>query len=123
MKSTLVACKFFMVIVLAIVLLPACTYKNKQSILNASTCNTASITYSNFVSGYLSNNGCVGCHSGGQSPNLSGFNEVKTAAMQANFIGCIKHLSPYSPMPKNQAKTDACTIAKLEAWISAGMPN
>jgi hypothetical protein len=103
----------------------SCTYKSKINVSNISTCTTTGITYTNFVQGYLSNNGCAssGCHGGQQPPLLLTYNDVKVAAAQANFMGSIKHSSGFSPMPKYSSKTDSCTIAKLDAWIAANMPN
>jgi hypothetical protein len=116
--------RIFLIALVAICALQACTYKNKQSLGN--TCNVAGTTYNNFVGTWLSNRGCTGCHTNGTPPELSNYAAVKGAAMQMNFMGSIKHMPGYSPMPKSanpaQSKSDSCDIAKLDAWIAAGMP-
>jgi hypothetical protein len=123
MKKFLRIRRFAIIGLTASIVFASCTYNSKQALLSSNTCSSSGLTYSNFVSGYLTSNGCVGCHSGTQAPTLITYNDVKTAAMQPDFIGSIKHSANYSPMPKNQSKTDSCTIAKLDAWIAAGMPN
>jgi hypothetical protein len=115
MKRFLMSHRFAIICFVSISVFSSCTYKSKQAVLSANTCTSAGVTYSNFVSGFLTSNGCVGCHSGTQYPTLVSYNDVKIAAGSPDFMGSIK--------PKNQSKTDSCTIAKLDAWIAAGVPN
>jgi hypothetical protein len=105
------------------VVVTACTYRNKEDILKNMSCNTTNITYTNTIKGILQSNGCEGCHAVGSTPpTLIGYDASKAAASQASFIGCLKHIAPYSPMPKNGNKIDSCSINKIEAWIAAGSP-
>jgi hypothetical protein len=101
----------------------ACTYNSKQDLLVAGGCDSSNTTYSNFVGTWLSNRGCVSCHGvGGTPPLLNDYAAVKAVATMPNFMGSIKRLPAYSPMPKGAPMSDSCDIKKLDAWIAAGMP-
>ena len=88
-------------------------------------CDTLNITYSNDVLPII-NTKCTGCHSGtapAGNINLETYDDIVAAANNGSLMGTIRHESNWSPMPKNVAKLDNCTITKLEIWIADGTPN
>jgi cytochrome c553 len=104
----------FSIIACSLFLINSCTNYSKQTWLDAANCNTTNITYTNTVKAIMNNNTCSGCHgAGGTSPELSNYSTVKNAATNANFIGCLKHTSPYSAMPKNGTKLDSYRYARI----------
>jgi hypothetical protein len=80
MKNLVVICS------LMIAMLASCTYKSKQGLASTTVCTTTGVTYNNFVSGYLTSNGCVACHGGSQYPTLASYTDVKIAAANPEQI-------------------------------------
>ena len=90
-----------------------------------SACDTTNYTYSGRVKGIMQT-WCVGCHSpssSGGGVDLSSYTGVSNSIISTRFIGSIKHLAGYSPMPKNTNQLQACDITAIEKWIKAGYPN
>jgi hypothetical protein len=117
----------------AALLLPACTllvlatnsscYKdNKQDLYPAGACDTGTVTWTADIQPII-NNSCTlsGCHdataSGGY--NLTTYSGVKTIADNGRLLATTTSGS----MPKNMAKLDDCSIAKLTRWVNTGAPN
>lgn len=89
-------------------------------------CDTLGVTYSGYVSGVLTGEGCVGCHNAtltGGGVRLDSYTEVSKSVQSGSLLGSIKHETGYKAMPQNQDKLDDCTIAKIEAWINDGAQN
>ncbi|HEX2534423.1 MAG TPA: hypothetical protein VHK69_11845 [Chitinophagaceae bacterium] len=89
-------------------------------------CSTTGVTYSGTIVPILQTGGCLGCHSGGAPSgnlNLSNYETVHEAAHSGRLFGAISHAPGFSPMPKGGNQLDACTIARVKAWIDAGAPN
>lgn len=109
-------------------MLVSCTYNNGDDLFNngqSTPCDTLKVSFSNTVNPIIQQQ-CVGCHnnagaSGGV--NLATYTNVRVYALNNQLLGSIKHLSGYSPMPKNAAKLSACEIEKIEAWIRQGSLN
>jgi mono/diheme cytochrome c family protein len=115
----------FSIIVCSIILINSCTNYNKQAWLDASTCKTTAITYTNTIKGIMDNNSCSSCHGvGGTPPELNSYATVKAATSDTTFIGSVKHNAGSKPMPYpvGSAKISDCSIAQIEAWIVAGLP-
>jgi len=88
-------------------------------------CDTSNITFSNEILPMI-NSRCTGCHSGSAPSGnvyLESYDDIVTAATNGSLLGTIRHEAGWSPMPKNGAKLDNCTISKLEIWIADGTPN
>lgn len=88
-------------------------------------CDTTAVTYSGFVSGVFSTN-CLGCHSGSNpsgSVNLSTFAGVQTVANNGQLVGGLTGTPPNFLMPVTGTPLDACTIAKIRAWVNHGAQN
>ena len=109
-----------------IILLNSCTYDNVEDLYpQPASCDTINVTFTKDVFPVIDVN-CTVCHSGSApSGNLSltNYADIVVAAQNGSLIGVIDHQSGWSPMPKNGAKLDECTIKKIEAWVAAGTPN
>lgn len=103
----------------------SCTSTSKQALLQASGCDTSTVTYSNTISTMMTNY-CTNCH-GGSSPSanisLEGYVNVKSYVNSGNFWGSMNHDNGYSPMPQGASKLDDCSLSKIKAWINAGALN
>ena len=107
-----------------------CRY-DKPAIVTPVVCDTTNITFSGKVQPTLATN-CLlsGCHLGNNPPNgvfLDTYTHVKAQLVLVNgtplLLGVIKHLSGFTPMPKDKAMLDACDITKIEMWIAKGAIN
>jgi len=120
--------KYYFIVALAIVAIysTSCYYDNEEELypqLNA--CNTDSMSYANNIVPILTDY-CLSCHSASANQggvNMEGYNQVITYVTDERFLKSIQHDSGVSPMPKNAAKMDSCTIAKVAAWIDQGALN
>ena len=88
-------------------------------------CDTANVSYSVSVRPVLDQQ-CMVCHSqaaqlGGVS--LEGYNNVKVYVENGQLLGGINWAAGYSPMPKDAPQIDACSLAKINAWVHQGAPN
>jgi len=110
-------------------LLAACA-KTKKEDLNPSPggCVTTGISFSADIQPVLQSK-CLNCHgvnayefSGGRR-NLDGYAQVSLFVQNGLLMKSIRHEAPASPMPRNAAKLDDCTIARFQAWVNAGAPN
>ncbi|NQU33844.1 MAG: hypothetical protein HQ521_11455 [Bacteroidetes bacterium] len=126
MKAKLLKYVFFFFGMTTIILLNSCTYDNIEDLYpQPPTCDTLNVTFAQDVLTVIDAN-CTVCHSGSApSGNLSltNYADIVVAAQNGSLIGVINHRSGWSPMPKNGAKLDECTIKKIEAWVAAGTPN
>jgi hypothetical protein len=104
-------------------------YQDKADVLYPdAACITAGVTYTNFVAGIM-NAQCAtsGCHAAANAAagiNLSTYAATKTyaTASKAAYLGSMRHASGYSNMPKGASQLPVCTVNKIEAWITDGMP-
>ena len=86
-------------------------------------CDTTNMTYATNIAPIMTSH-CTGCHSGSNPQkgiDLSNFANVKSVASSGKLLGVVTHQSGFTPMPYNQAKLDACKIAKIRNWIDTGM--
>lgn len=95
---------------------------------NMADCDTANIHYSNYVAPAIATY-CLGCHSQRNaglfcdSIDFSTYNEVALMAQTGALMNVIQHTPPLPVMPEYGPQLDACTIAKIAAWVSNGAPN
>jgi hypothetical protein len=117
----------FVILGVCTVSMSACYYDHAEELYPAGNCDVSSVTYSATVSKIMQLNCALsGCHdantaSGGYA--LDSYNGVAAAANSGALIGAVKHDNNYSPMPQNAAQLDACTINKLQTWVTAGALN
>lgn len=117
-------------ILLLSMLIAACVYQNEEELYpeNGQACDTAGVTFSKTVLPVLQAN-CFVCHSAsehvasGGSLNLEDFPMLRSLAVNGHLYGSITHNPLFIPMPKNRAKLDSCSIAKIKAWIDKGAPD
>ena len=92
---------------------------------NCGACDTTKYTFSNRVNPIMQS-WCVGCHNvsnSGGGINLSDYAGVAKSITANRFLGSIKHLPGYSPMPQNGGQISLCDINAIEKWINSGYPN
>jgi len=77
---------------------------------------SASVSYANNVAPIIQAN-CLGCHNGGQSPNLSGFTNFSNNA--SSSISAIDSGS----MPRNSSPLSTADKSTIQTWINEGRPN
>jgi hypothetical protein len=101
----------------------ACYYDNEEELYGATTtCDTANVKYSTYVSKLVSDN-CLSCHIAGgaqETSPLDGFTNLKTYATNGKFMARINDTG--SPMPPS-GLLSTCDRSKIEAWIKAGATN
>lgn len=115
---------------LIIVGVSSCYYDNSEELYPElqSGCDTTSVTYSTTIAPMLSSY-CLGCHSNASANSFGGgiklenYSDVKTYVDNGKLVGAIKHLSGYSPMPKNAGKLSDCKISQLDIWVNRGAAN
>jgi len=123
--------KQVIILYLGIFLFSACYYDKKDQVypqVVVATCDTTNITYAVTVTNIL-NTSCNNCH-GAASANLIGggillstYASVKPYVTNGKLINSILQNGQASPMPKNMAKLDQCTINKLTLWVNKGALN
>lgn len=88
-------------------------------------CDSTNISFSLFVSPFITNN-CQGCHSGGEPSGgilLTNYDQIKNQAVNGNLLGVITHEAGFVPMPYNQQKLDDCKIEQIRLWVENGAMN
>lgn len=87
-------------------------------------CDTASVTYSNDISGIISTY-CQGCHSGASAQKevvLSDYTSLKSHVDTGKVRDAILGINGVSLMPQGNALPD-CELNKFLKWIDDGAPN
>jgi hypothetical protein len=110
-----------------IAFLSSCSYNNEKELYPAqlANCDTSNVTFNNRIIFILANN-CFSCHSHpvadlwGDGIHLEAYANVKSRIMKISNV--INHTGGVSPMPKNAAKLNACTLKQFEVWIRTGTP-
>jgi hypothetical protein len=102
---------------------------SKREALNPAPCITTNVTYSGTIVPLLQQH-CYRCHGAavsatlGAGNTLEGHANIQGYALNSNLLMRVLNHAPASAqMPKNEAKLDDCTIAKFQAWVTAGAPN
>lgn len=115
---------------IAILSLSACYYDKKDQVYPqaaVSTCDTTNISYSVTVTNILNAN-CTNCH-GANANTLGGgivlntYATVKPYITSGRLVNSILQNGNASPMPKNMAKMDNCSINKIILWVNKGALN
>ncbi len=88
-------------------------------------CDTTTVTYGKTIIPILELN-CIGCHSNVDPQGkitLEGYPNVKKLVDNGKFMGAIKHLPKFVPMPDNNMKLSDCNLRQLEIWVTNGALN
>lgn len=96
-----------------------------DSCSNSKNCDTISVSYTKEIAPIIHTN-CKICHSGNPplgNLSLTNYNEVKRIALDGSLVCVINWKIGCVQMPKGGKKLDACSILKIEAWISQGLLN
>ena len=124
--------KYFKIalILIAISSFTACYYDKKDQVypqVVVAACDTTNVSYSVTVTNILNAN-CNNCH--GASANslgagivLNTYASVKPYITNGRLVNSILQNGNASPMPKNMAKMDACSINKIIVWANRGAIN
>ena len=124
--------KYFKIVflIIAISSFTACYYDKKDQVypqVVLAACDTTNVTYSVTVTNILNAN-CNNCH--GASANslgagivLNTYASVKPYITNGRLVNSILQNGNASPMPKNMAKMDVCSINKIIVWANRGAIN
>lgn len=124
--------KYFKIalILIAISSFTACYYDKKDQVypqVVVAACDTTNVSYSVTVTNILNAN-CNNCH--GASANslgagivLNTYASVKPYITNGRLVNSILQNGNASPMPKNMAKMDVCSINKIIVWSNKGAIN
>lgn len=124
-RSSLIVLGSFIILTLII---SSCYYDIEEQIYpaNGNCDTTATVNYTSTVRSILSNNNCMGCHSGAGASggiNLDNHTGVRAVAQNGKLYGSVARLPGYSAMPQSGNKMSNCDILKLKKWIDAGALN
>lgn len=61
-------------------------------------------------------------HAGSPSIKLSNYEQVKSESLDARFLGAIRQLPGYTPMPKGNLPLPDADVRKIACWINNGRP-
>lgn len=93
------------------------------------TCNTSAFAYAADIKPIMDAR-CSTCHKASYTGENGGLYLDSWADLNdyvinnpENFMGSIKHVAGYEPMPEGGSKLSDCEIKKLQNWIDAGAPN
>ena len=124
--------KYFKIVflIIAISSFTACYYDKKDQVypqVVVAACDTTNVSYSVTVTNILNAN-CNNCH--GASANslgagivLNTYASVKPYITNGRLVNSILQNGNASPMPKNMAKMDVCSINKIIIWANRGAIN
>ena len=118
-------------ILMVVIGFTACYYDNKDQMypqVVAASCDTTTVNYSTTITAIM-NTHCNNCHSTSLAASSGGgialdtYTGVKAYASNGKLYGSMAHNGTASPMPKNMAKVDNCTLNKIAVWINRGALN
>jgi len=106
----------------------SCYYDTEEELYPTITsCDTTKLSFQNTIFPII-NSKCnlSGCHNAATQSaglNFETYSGIKAVINDAKFLGSLKHVSPYSAMPKGASKLSVCDIMKIEQWKNNGSPN
>jgi hypothetical protein len=112
-------------IILFIGIMNSCSYKNKETLLGSTTCDTINTKFGGVIMPIITTqcntqSGCHGASAG--SITLETYQEVKD-----NLPAILDRINRASTasgfMPKNNPKLDACSISQIQTWSNRGALN
>ena len=108
--------------VIVIAHMMSCEYNNEEELYPMQMCDTTSVTYQAVIVPIVTQF-CYECHSGSAPISgilLEGHANLKAMADAGRLIGAIRHLTGFSPMPKDRTSLPECEILKIEKWVNEG---
>ena len=103
----------------------SCYYDNEVDLYGVDDCDSRNVSYIGFVQPVIQQN-CNVCHSTAANSGgvtLEGYDALKTYVDNGRLIGAITHTSGFSPMPQGAPQLPACTLEKIQAWVTDGALN
>jgi hypothetical protein len=105
----------------------SCYYRNEEELYpEPVACDTLNITFSGTIKPLLANN-CLKCHSNAlaavNADNIRLEDYADVNNMAPSISGAINRTGSFSPMPKNEAKLNACLIKQFDIWLNSGSPD
>ena len=100
----------------------SCTYNNEEELYPAETCDTTIVTYHETIVPIISQR-CYECHSVDAPVSgipLEGYANIKAMVNAGRLIGAVRHLTGFSPMPKDRPSLPECELLKIEKWVAQG---
>lgn len=90
---------------------------------HTANCDTTNVTYSATISSIF-NLCCLNCHSSTSSIDFSTYTALSTylSGNSQTLLNTINYVAGAQQMPPSY-KLDACTIKKIQIWVTAGYPN
>lgn len=120
---------FFLVVILAIAIVPGCYNKKADLIIPNNNCDTSVvISYRSDITNILQQN-CFICHgadkyaSAGGNHQLDNFLSLQEMITNGKLLKAINHDPGAVPMPYGGGKLSDCDIMKITAWVNRGAPN
>ncbi|MFZ4428398.1 MAG: hypothetical protein ACOYOO_14670 [Saprospiraceae bacterium] len=89
------------------------------------TCDLNAVTYSGTIAPLMAKY-CNGCHSGTTPQGnirTGNYNALKMLSNRPSFMGSMRHLAGFSPMPRNAAKLSTCQLDQIQKWLDLGAKN
>ncbi|MFO7830300.1 MAG: hypothetical protein R6V23_16900 [Bacteroidales bacterium] len=122
LKITLFARVYFFIFL--IIILSSCTFDNEEDLLKDFTCDTTDVSYHDLT--YIFSDICANCHNETftyrEEIKMDNYENVKSSINTGLVWPAINHESGVPPMPNGLPKLSDCDLAKIQAWIDAGMP-
>lgn len=105
----------------------SCYYDKEEQLYPVidTNCDTSNVTYKNTISTMMASN-CTSCHGANAVANGYKIDLTSYASIKANIdkiVNAIDHQPGFPPMPPTGAKMDACKIAQIKLWQTAGALN
>jgi len=104
-----------------------CYNDNYEELYPSGGCDISNTTYAATISKITQQNCALsGCHDAATASSgvvLETYAGLKAIVDDGRLIKVVNHESGVSPMPKNAAQLDACTISKLQTWVNNGAQN
>jgi hypothetical protein len=114
--------KYTMIIFAAMSFLFMFSCKAKKTATNE--CATF-LTYTGGIKTILDNNCANSCHSAANKADgidLSTYSSSKSASSKSSFLGAVRHLAGFTPMPLKASKLSDADIQALNCWVKNGSP-
>jgi hypothetical protein len=103
----------------------SCAYNIEEELYPQEMCDTTNVTYQADIVPILTQN-CYECHSGSAPISgilLEGHSNLKVIADAGRLVGAVRHLTNFSPMPKDRPSLPECDLLKIENWVAQGSPD
>lgn len=117
--------KYWLIYLLVLTCLVSCEYNVEEDLYPQNECDTLQVTYAATIVPILTMH-CYECHAMTLPLSgipLEGHANIKAQVDGGRLIGAIRHLSGFSPMPKDRGFLPECDILQIEKWVADGAPN